>query len=162
MDKKKTGILLITIGVFILLNTLNLISDEIFLYLLSGGFIFTYFMLGARKHYRNIGFLIPGAILLAIALFSDLERIELINKLGGGFFFIMLGLAFLVVLIHTSAFKKWDWPIYPAAALIGFGLFVIFVDNNDFIQNLEYLNYITPIVLIGLGGFFLYQNRQNK
>ena len=74
----------------------------------------------------------------------------------------MLGLAFLAILIHTSAFKKWDWPIYPAAALILFGLFVIFVDNNDFIQNLEYLNYITPVVLIGLGGFFLYQNRQNK
>jgi len=162
MDKKKLGILLITIGIFILLNTLNLISDDIFLYLLSGGFIFTYFILGARKHYRNIGFLIPGAILLAIALFSDLERIDFIESLGGGFFFIMLGLAFLTILIHTSAFKKWDWPIYPAAALILFGLFVIFVDNNDFIQKLEYLNYITPLVLIGLGGLFLYQNRQNK
>lgn len=162
MDKKKLGIILITIGIFILLNTLNLISDEIFLYLLSGGFIFTYFMLGARKHYRNIGFLIPGSILLAIALFSDLEKIDFIAGLGGGFFFIMLGLAFLAVLVHTSAFKKWDWPIYPAAALILFGLFVIFVDNNDFIQNLEYLNYITPLVLIALGAFFLYQNRQDK
>jgi hypothetical protein len=159
MDKKKIGILLITIGIFILLNTLNLISDDIFLYLLSGGFLFTYFILGARKHYRNIGFLIPGAILLAIALFSDLERINSIDSLGGGVFFIMLGLAFLIVFIHTSAFKKWDWPIYPAGALILFGLFVIFVDNNDFIQNLEYLNYLTPIILIGLGGYFLYQNK---
>ncbi len=162
MDKRKLGIILITIGVFILLNTLNLISDDIFLYLLSGGFILTYFMLGARKHYRNIGFLIPGSILLAIALFSDLERIEVIAGLGGGFFFIMLGLAFLIVFIHTIPFKKWDWPIYPAAALIMFGLFVIFVDNNQFIQNLEYLNYITPLVLIALGVFFLYQNRKNK
>ncbi|RCW58728.1 MULTISPECIES: hypothetical protein [Halanaerobium] len=162
MDKRKLGILLITVGLFILLNTLNLISDDIFLYLLSAGFIFTYFMLGARKHYRNIGFLIPGSILLAIALFSDLERLDFVDKLGGGFFFIMLGLAFLIVLIHTSAFKKWDWPIYPAAALIVFGLFVIFVDNNDFIQKMEYLNYITPLVLIGLGVFFLYQNKQNK
>ena len=162
MDKKKLGILLIAIGIFILLNTLNLISDDIFLYLLSGGFLFTYFMLGARKHYGNIGFLIPGAVLLAIALFSDLQRIEFIDNLGGGFFFIMLGLAFVVVLIHTHAFKKWDWLIYPSAALILFGVFVMFVDNNDFIQNLEYLNYITPVILIGLGGYFLYQNRQNK
>lgn len=162
MDKKKLGILLITIGVFILLNTLNLISDDIFLYLLSGGFLLTYFVLGARKHYRNIGFLIPGAILLSIALFSDLQRIETFDNLGGGFFFVMLGLAFFVVLIHTSAFEKWDWPIYPGTALILFGLFVLFVDNNDFIQNLEYLNYVTPVILIALGGFFLYQNRQNK
>ena len=162
MDKKKLGIILITIGVFILLNTLNLISDDIFLYLLSGGFILTYFMLGARKHYRNIGFLIPGSILLAIALFSDLQRIESIDNLGGGFFFIMLGLAFMVILIHTSAFEKWDWPIYPGAALILFGVFMLFVDNNEFIQNLEYLNYITPLVLIALGVFFLYQNRKNK
>ena len=162
MSKKKIGILLIAIGVFILLNTLNLISDEIFLYLLAGGFIFTYFMLGATKHYGNIGFLIPGSILLAIALFSDLQRIDFIDNLGGGFFFIMLGLAFIVVLIHTNFFKKWDWPIYPAGALILFGVFVIFVDNNDFIQNLEYLNYITPVVLIGIGGYLLYQNKQNK
>ncbi|TDO92056.1 hypothetical protein DFR79_10882 [Halanaerobium saccharolyticum] len=160
MDKKKIGILLIAIGVFILLNTLNLISDDIFLYLLSGGFLFTYFMLGARKHYGNIGFLIPGTVLLAIALFSDLERIEFINNLGGGVFFILLGLAFAAVLIHTSAFEKWDWPIYPAGALIIFGVFVVFVENNDYIQNQEYLNYITPIVLIILGSYFLYQNKK--
>ncbi|MFP4021655.1 MAG: hypothetical protein ACLFUK_08620 [Halanaerobium sp.] len=162
MDKKKSGILLIVIGIFILLNTLNLISDDIFLYLLGGGFIFTYFMLGARKHYRNIGFLIPGSILLAIALFSDLERIDFIKNLGGGFFFVMLGLAFLIILIHTSAFEKWDWPIYPAGSLIILGLFVIFVDNNDFIQELDYLNYITPVVLIAIGALLLFQNRRNK
>lgn len=155
MDKKKIGVLLVVIGIFILLNTLNLISDEIFLYLLSGGFIFTYFILGGRKHYRNIGFLIPGSILLAIALFSDLQRLESFDSLGGGLFFIMLGLAFLVVFIHTTAFEKWDWPIYPAAALIIFGIFVLFVENSDFIQKLEYLNYITPLVLIAVGGFFL-------
>src|SRR6056297_3381844 len=160
MDKRKLGVLLITIGIFILLNTLNLVSDDIFLYLLSGGFIFTYFMLGARKHYRNIGFLIPGSILLVIALFSDLQRIDFINNLGGGIYFVMLGLAFLIVLIHTSAFEKWDWPIYPAGALIIFGLVVIFIDNNDFIQNLKYLNFIIPIFLIALGGFFLYQNNK--
>lgn len=160
MDKRKLGVLLIVIGIFILLNTLNLVSDDIFLYLLSGGFIFTYFVLGARKHYRNIGFLIPGSILLVIALFSDLQRINFIDNLGGGVYFIMLGLAFLIVLIHTSAFEKWDWPIYPAGALIIFGLVVIFIDNNDFIQNLKYLNFIIPIFLIALGGFFLYQNKK--
>ena len=160
MDKKKLGILLIAVGIFILLNTFNLLSDDIFLYLLSGGFIFTYFMLGARKHYRNIGFLIPGAILLSIALFSDLERIDIIAQLGGGFFFVILGLSFVAVLFHTSAFEKWDWPIYPAAALIIFGLFVIFVDNSDFIQNLKYLNYITPLILIIVGGILLYQNKK--
>ena len=160
MDKTKVGILLIVIGIFILFNTLNLISDDVFLYLLSGGFIFTYFMLGARKHYGNIGFLIPGVILLANALFSDLQQIEFINNLGGGFFFIILGLAFVVVLIHTNAFEKWDWPIYPAGTLIIFGVFIIFIDNNDFIQNIKYLNYITPVVLIFLGSFLLYQNKK--
>lgn len=162
MDKKKIGVLLIAIGIFIMLNTLDLVSDDIFLYLLGGGFLITYFMLGARKHYGNIGFLIPGTVLLAIALFSDLQRIKFIDNLGGGFFFIMLGLAFIAVLIHTSAFEKWDWPIYPAGALILFGVFIIFVDNNDFIQNLEYLNYITPLILIILGGYFLYQSRNKK
>lgn len=160
MDKKKLGVLLITIGVFVLLNTLNLINDDIFLYLLSGGFFIAYFMLGARKHYRNLGFLIPASVLLAIALFEDLQRIELVDSMGGGFFFIMLGLSFLLVFIHTSAFKKWDWPIYPAAALIIFGLFVIFIDNSEFIQNLEYLNYITPLLLIGFGIYFLYKNKK--
>lgn len=161
MNKKKLGILLITIGIFLILNTLNLVNDNIFLYLLSGAFFFSYFMLGARKHYRNIGFLIPGSILLAIALFSDLQRVDFINDLGGGVYFVLLGLAFLVILIHSSAFDNWKWPLYPAGVLIFFGAFVIFLDNSDFIEKLNYLNYIIPIALIVIGALLIYL-KENK
>jgi len=88
MDKLKLGILLITIGVFMLLNTFSLVSDNIFLYLLSAGFLITYIMLGAREHFRNIGFLISASILSSIALSIDLQKIDFINNLGGGVFFI--------------------------------------------------------------------------
>jgi len=161
MDKLKSGILLITIGLFMLLNTFDLVSDNIFLYLLSAGFLISYILLGARKNYRNIGFLIPASILTSIALASDLQRIDFVNNLGSGVFFILLGISFLVILIHSSAFENWDWPLYPGGSLIIFGLFVIFLDNSQFMQNLSYLNYLIPIILIGSGVLLIYF-RQNK
>ena len=156
MDKLKLGILLITIGIFMLLNTFSLVSDNIFLYLLSAGFLITYIMLGAREHFRNIGFLISASILSSIALSIDLQKIDFINNLGGGVFFILLGIAFLVIVFHSSAFENWDWPLYPAGALIFFGTLVIFLDNSKFMQNLNYLNYIIPISLIAIGTLFIY------
>ncbi len=162
MNKLKLGILLITIGIFMLLNTFSLVSDNIFLYLLSAGFLITYIMLGARKHFRNIGFLISASILSFIALSSDLQKIDFINNLGSGVFFILLGIAFLVILFHSSAFENWDWPLYPAGTLIFFGAFVIFLNNSQFMQNLNYLNYIIPISLIGLGSLFIYLREKNN
>jgi len=162
MDKLKLGILLITIGVFMLLNTFSLVSDNIFLYLLSLGFLITYIMLGAREHFRNIGFLISASILASIALASDLQRIDFINNLGGGVFFILLGLAFLIILFHSSAFENWDWPLYPAGSLIFFGTLVIFLDNSQFMQNLNYLNYIIPMALIIFGVLFIYFRENNR
>jgi hypothetical protein len=162
MDKLKMGILLITIGVFMLLNTFNLVSDNIFLYLLSAGFLITYIMLGARKHYRNIGFLIPASILTSIALSNDLQRIYFIDNLGNGVFYLLLGLAFLIILIHSSAFENWDWPLYPGGSLIVFGLFVIFLDKSKYMQNLNYLYYIIPIILIALGSLFIYLRQNNR
>jgi len=160
MEKKKLGIILIVIGFFILLNSLNLIGEDVFLYLLSGAFFFTYFALGAREYYRNIGFLIPGSVLLAVALFSDLQNFGVINNLGGGLFFILLGFAFFIVFIHTSAFTKWDWPIYPAASLILLGIVIIFLERSDFLADLAYLNYIISLILIGAGIFIMF--RKNK
>lgn len=162
MEKKKLGIILIVIGFFILFNSLNLIGEDVFLYLLSGGFLLAYFLLGARKHYRNIGFLIPGAVLLAVALFSDLQNLEFFNNLGGGLFFILLGFAFFIVFIHTNAFTKWDWPIYPAASLILFGIFIIFLEKSDFLAELRYINYIISLVLIAVGAYILLKTNKNK
>jgi len=160
MDKKKIGIILIAVGAFFLLNTLNLIGEDLFLYLLSAGFIFTYFMLGARKHYRNIGFLFPGAVLLAVALFSDIQQFDAAAELGGGLFFIFLGAAFLIVFIHTRAFSKWDWPIYPAVSLILFGIFITAVEKTDITAGAEFLNYLFPIILIAAGVYLLYRQKK--
>lgn len=160
MDKKKLGLLLVIVGIFILLNSMNFLSEGIFLYLLSGGFLFTYFMLGARKHFRNIGFLIPASNLMALALYSDLQKIDFINNLGGGFFYLSLGISFLILLIHTVKFQNWDWPIYPAGSLIIFGVLVIFVEQSSFIENYRYLAYFIPILLIILGAFLLYKNQK--
>ncbi|MCC3143953.1 hypothetical protein LJ207_01275 [Halanaerobium sp. Z-7514] len=160
MDKKKLGIILIVIGIFLLLNTLNLIGEDIFIYFLGGGFIVAYFAFGARKYYRNIGFLIPGSILLALALFSDLQRIEFFRNIGGGLFFILLGSAFLIVFIHTRAFSKWDWPIYPGLALFIFGLFIITVEKTEILKDLTILNYLFPILLIAAGGLIIFKQKE--
>ena len=161
MEKKKLGIILIAVGIFLLLNTFNLIGEDIFIYFLGGGFIFAYFSFGARKHYRNIGFLIPGTILLALALFSDLQRIEFFQNIGGGLFFVLLGTAFMIVFIHTRAFSKWDWPIYPGLALMIFGLFIIIVEKTEILKDLTVLSYLIPLLLIAVGSFLLFRKKDN-
>lgn len=162
MPKKKLGIILIVAGLFILFNSLNLLNDELFLYLLAATFIAVYFVLGSVRHYHNIGFLIPGVVLLAIALNNDLNRFEKIDQLGGGIFFILLGAAFLSLLLHTQKFKKWDWPLYPGLALSIFGLVFLFFENSSLFQELAYLNYLIPAILIIGGIILLYFSSDQK
>lgn len=162
MNKKKIAIFLIVIGLLLLLNALNLTGTDISLYLISIGFFIAYFMLGAGKYYKNIGFLVPAAILMAVALYPDLQKLDFINKLGGGFFFIILGLAFIIVFIHSLAFKKWDWPLYPAIILTSFGILIILIENNQYFQKFEYLYYILAAFLIVLGLFLLYLEQKEE
>ncbi|MGM0653207.1 MAG: hypothetical protein ACQES4_10580 [Bacillota bacterium] len=162
----KGGILLILAGVFLLLNQIGVIPGEAFLFLLAFGFIAAYVLLGARKEYGNVGFLIPGTVLLSIATYSAISEQSGYEDLSPAFFFLGLSLSFLAVfLVHTYWFKSMDhgerfWPIYPAAGLLL--LFVIISFSGQWVEHLNLLNYIWIIALIAVGGWLVYSGVKRK
>lgn len=162
----KGGVLLIIAGVFLLLNQVGIIPGQAFLFLLALGFIATYVLLGARKEYGNVGFLIPGAVLLSIATFTAIQEQPVYEDISPAFFFLGLSLSFLAVfLVHTYWFKSMDhgerfWPVYPAAGLLL--LFIIISFSEQWTEHLDLLNYIWIIALIAVGGWLVYSGIKRK
>lgn len=158
----KGGILLIIAGVFLLLNQLGVIPGQAFLFLLAFGFIATYVLLGARKEYGNVGFLIPGAVLLSIALFAAASGQPGHESLSPAYFFFGISLSFWAVfLIHTYWFKAMDhgerfWPVYPAVGLLILaGLVSV---SGRWVEYLSLLNYLWIVALIAVGGWLIYSS----
>ncbi|MBW6463187.1 MAG: hypothetical protein ACNA7Z_00115 [Dethiobacteria bacterium] len=165
----KGGILLIIAGVFLLLNQLGVIPGQAFLFLLALGFIATYVLLGARKEYGNVGFLIPGTVLLSIALYASFSEAFGGGGLSPAFFFIGLSISFLAVfLVHTYWYRKMDhgerfWPLYPAAGLLLLAVIISLGSTGQLVERLNLLNYLWIAVLIGLGTWLIVSSvRRNK
>lgn len=163
MEQRKVGMLIITIGLFLLLINLGFIPGNAFLAILGLAFIVVYIALGGRKKYGNIGFLIPGCVLLAINSFIWINQNYIGNDLGGMMFFICLGAAFLVVLLsHTIWFTELNfgdrfWPIFPGAGLILFGTLVI-----GFKVNFNIINYLIIIAMIVTGLSLMVTSKSKK
>ena len=160
----KVGILLIGLGVFLLLAQMGIFSGSLFLAFLGIGFLVVYVLMGGRKNYGNLGFLIPGFVLLALAAFSsgDVGRYP-------SLFFLFLSLAFWGVLIlHTVWFTGEDWgtrmwPLFPGAGLLLFSGFIYAVTELDWTPgSLRLLNYLAPLILIGVGVFILLKKGSGK
>lgn len=120
------GFLLLFMGAFFLLSNHGLLRGEAFLLFLGLAFVAAYFCVG-----RNVALLIPGTVLVAVGSFAWLENMRFMGfRLSGGWFFIFLGLAFALVFIIDSVgrLEPTTWAIYPAAALMFFGFFVLAVD----------------------------------
>lgn len=162
------GYVLIFLGVIFLLIKVGVISELLFLYFLGGGFLLVYFILGGTKQYGNIGFLIPGVIVLAISLFTDLQTLPAINWIGGGLFFIFLAAAFLVVYLHTNSFHAEDWgarnwPLFPVIGLVSMALFIFIAEQKIYIiGQIRLINILLPVFLIGLGIYLIGNSRNHK
>lgn len=159
MNRSTLGIGMVALGGILLLGQFNFLPEHLFLYLLGLGFIFTYYMFGGTTRYSSIGFLIPGSIILSIAIFADLENWF---HLGGWGFFLCLALAFLSVYwFHTRHFTgSWgdiNWPLMPAIGLTLFSVFIFLVENGKLIVNLfDYIGY--ALILFGI--YFIWKGRQ--
>jgi len=165
----KGGILLIIAGVFLLLNQLGVIPGQAFLFLIALGFIATYVLLGARKEYGNVGFLIPGTVLLSIALYASFSGAFGGDGLSPAFFFIGLSMSFLAVfLVHTFWYRNMDhgerfWPVYPAAGLLLLAGIIFLGSSGQLIERFSFFNYLWVAVLIGLGTWLIVSSiRRNK
>ena len=127
-----------------------------------------YFILGGTEDYGNVGFLIPGAIILAISLFSDLQHFPAINWIGGGLFFIFIAAAFLVVYLHTLSFHDEDWgsrnwPLFPVIGLAAFAFFIFLAERKIYIiGQIRLINILLPVFLIGLGIYLLKNSRNHE
>ncbi len=145
------GILLLGAGVLMLLANLEVLSGLWFLYALSLGFLTAYFFLG-----RNLGFLIPGNMIGAIAIFASLN--ERFIEVSPAWLFVFFAAAFFIVyFIHTRNLETSDrgeriWPLFPGTALLLVGILVYVVESQLLdARNLRYINYIFPVALILIG-----------
>jgi hypothetical protein len=141
-------------GVIIALASLNIIPKISFLFILAAGFLVAYIIFS-----RNIGFLIPGCILGAVATFVTLGQQYGFN---GIYILILLGLAFLAIfLIHTAYLKtnRWGeryWPLFPASILIITGTLILNAQLNPLDPARKFINIITPAFLIIIGIVILF------
>lgn len=153
--QKLLGIILLSLGIFLTLITFNIIPSSSVLFVFALGFLYSYYKFG-----RNIGFLIPGLIFVAIGTFTILEETW---GIGGIYFLLFLGLAFIFVFtIHTSKIPSKDygekyWPLYPGLILTGLGLILIFQKETA-----QHLNILIPILLILIGFVMLIRGAQKS
>ncbi|MEC9488189.1 MAG: hypothetical protein UMV23_01740 [Halanaerobium sp.] len=149
------GGFLVALGIYFLLQNLNIIPDDYFLAFLSLGFLIVYFLGN-----RNLGFLIPGLIILAVFSHAEWgwEVGQAIGQQEDGLFFIFLGTAFvLIYLIHYLPQRNSKeggeyWPLYPGIALMGFGLVITYDLFEQIPWNaLETIGQWWPLILIAIG-----------
>jgi hypothetical protein len=91
---------------------------------------------------------IPGGVLLTLAgvtLLSDYD-----GYASGGFFFLGLALTFLVVYLMPTAYGRMRWAIWPAGVLGIMGALIMTGASGV-------TKFIWPVVLIAIGGVFIYR-----
>jgi hypothetical protein len=148
------GLILCAAGSVMLLRDIGKLkfgmNGEMFFLALGAIFLFLYFAKGIT------GFIFPGTILPALAIYSLIENNMNDNYMWPSLF-ILLGLAFYFI-YFTAFIHKSSWPLIPGTILILFGLgafaFVLGIVSLDMIRGLlQYQNYIISggIILLGVG-----------
>ncbi|ACB84339.1 hypothetical protein [Natranaerobius thermophilus] len=131
MNRTVIGIMLVVLGILFLLGNLGILSGALVLLLVGGGFLFFYYHSGKKASHRNIGLLIPGAILIMVGIYDFLIETLRMQYVEGYLFFIFLSVAFAgIYLIHTRNLKELSrgkriWPLYPALGLFMFGILIV-------------------------------------
>lgn len=133
--------------VFVLFPGLDL-GGPLFLGSLGAGFWLVYAR--RREHWWA---LIPGGVLLTLALVAGLEDIGYDS--GGAIFFLGLGLTFILVAILPSEKLDTRWSLIPAAVMILLGL-------SQLSRIGEVLFTYWPGLLILVGAYILIQAWRNK
>lgn len=96
--------------------------------------------------------IIPGGVLLTLGIVSMLD--DTTGMETGGVLFVGIGLTFLLVaLLPGGGSRMWAW--IPGTILLILGAII----GTPYIGFAEYL---WPVVLIVLGGFFVYRFFQNR
>jgi hypothetical protein len=160
LDRKNLffGAILIMIGILVALVTLRVVPTIGMLYVPAGCFLAAYIVF-----HRNIGFLIPGCVLAAVATFVTLQQENEINSI---FMVLFLGIAFLAVFfIHTMHLKTFywgerNWPLFPGVILIVIATLVLNSQREWLGLDRKVFNMIIPVLLIAVGIILLFGERK--
>lgn len=93
---------------------------------------------------------IPGGVLFTLAIVAGVDPFVK-GDTGGGIFMLGLGLTFGVIGLLPTSQGRMKWAFIPAIILLIIGAFIIS-------PYLPLLNYIWPLALIALGGYFILRN----
>ena len=139
------GMALLGIGALIGLSIIGLgeiIGGAVFLGALSLSFWLVY--LRRRENWWAV---IPGGVLLTLAVVAGLEQVVPWAETGG-LFFVGLALTFGAVYLLPTPQGRMTWALIPAAVLLVVGLVVVLATSTV-------LQYLWPAVLILFGGFLV-------
>ncbi|MBX3049327.1 MAG: hypothetical protein KIT46_03375 [Anaerolineales bacterium] len=123
------------------------LGGAVFLGAIGAGFLFIF-----RREPSNWWALIPSGVMFTLAIISVLDDLRLdLPFETGGLLFIGIGLTFLVISQLRTSSEPLGWAIFPAGALILFGLFVSLGSAASW-------NYVWPVIIIVVGICLLWQS----
>lgn len=94
--------------------------------------------------------LIPAGSLFSIALTVIADSIFREGDLPGGVFMLGMGATFGAVYLLPTSEGRQHWAIYPAGVMLVIGFFIM-------VSAAQFLGYIWPLALIGLGAYLIYR-----
>jgi hypothetical protein len=117
------------------------IGGTIFLLAISASFWIVY--LTNREHWWAV---IPGGVLLSVAVVAALDNVETSFDTGG-IVLLGIGLTFLLLSVLPTDEERMTWPLIPGGILLLIGIVVM-------AEEVAVLQYLWPLALI-LGGLYL-------
>ncbi|HEY3374736.1 MAG TPA: hypothetical protein VGK02_06710 [Candidatus Aquicultor sp.] len=140
------GVILIIAGIFALLINFGLLSGVSFLIALGVAFLVAFAI------WRNLGFLIPGMILLWLGIgltITEQSRLNIAND--GSIIVAALGLAFISIYLLMPRRRHW-WPLIPGGILLVIGITIfLFAQNIIPFTFIQVINVLWPAAIIILG-----------
>lgn len=105
-----------------------------------------------RGHWWPI---IPGGVLLTLALVAVLDDVVGVGFDTGSIFMLGLGATFLVLYLLPAAGGKQAWAIYPAVILIAIGVIVAIASSS-------LMRFVGPLALVAAGVYLVYRAARPK
>ncbi len=144
------GFTLLGLGVLILLSSIipgigDTLGTTLFLGAIGASFLVIY--ADHREHWWPI---IPGGVLITVAISTLLEDLFRPMFDTGSLVMIGLGITFLLVYLLSPSTKKMTWALWPAGILAAIGV-IVGITTSPF------AGYVGPLVLLAIGGYLVYR-----
>jgi hypothetical protein len=154
---KWIGIGIIAMGVILLLRNVLHIEYDLTLFVIGGLFIAAYLAVHKGPQ-KNIGFLIPGSILIFLGFNDLVEKMNFLPKsLESMAPLVFIGLAFLTIYLVSAALgpKTAHWALLVGVIVLAMAAITFIVENHWIPAEVVTL-YGIPVLLIFIGLLILF------